>query len=228
MTTTFFRDRGPSLALVILIMVAVSLGQTGISYTMAFGALRVLLPRDRSGIATSLVILRFGLVALMAVLWALRRKHALFQLIVIANALFTLALLIQTSSLISALFGGASEAVNALMLDVVLMATSNILLFSVWYWLIDPPGIEDDSHADEPWDFLFPQRSSPLPHYDGWVPRYADYLFVAFTTSFAFSPTDTLPLSRRAKMLMLLQAAISVVTLTGVAGSAINILAGAK
>jgi hypothetical protein len=228
MTTTFFRDRGLSLVLVILIMFAVSLGQTGISYTMAFGALSALLPRDRSSIATSLVILRFCLVALMAVLWTLRRKHALFRLIVVANALFTMALLIQTGSLISALFGGASEAVNALMLDVVLMATSNILIFSVWYWLIDPPGIEDVSRADEPWDFLFPQRSSPLPHYDGWVPRYADYLFVAFTTSFAFSPTDTLPLTRRAKMLMLLQSAISVVTLTGVAGSAINILAGAK
>ena len=165
MTATFFRDRGPSLALVILIMFAISLGQTGISYTMAFGALSALLPRDRSGIATSLVILRFGLVALMAVLWALRRKHALFRLIVIANALFTMALLIQTSSLISALFGGASEAVNALMLDVVLMATSNILIFSAWYWLIDPPGIEADSRADEPWDFLFPQRSGSLPRH---------------------------------------------------------------
>src|SRR5271168_4763038 len=98
MAMTFFRDRGPSLALVMLIMLAISLGQTGISYTMAFGALRALLPRDRSGVATSLVILRFGLVALMAVLWALRRKHALFQLIIIANALFTIALLIQTSS----------------------------------------------------------------------------------------------------------------------------------
>jgi hypothetical protein len=228
MTTTFFRDRGLALALVILIMFAISLGQTGISYTMAFGALRALLPRDRSGVATSLTILRFGLVALMAVLWTLRRKHAVFQVIVVVNALFTIALLIQTGSLISALFEGAAEAVNALLLDVALMATSNILIFSVWYWLIDPPGIEDISRADEPWDFLFPQRSSPLPHYDGWAPRYADYLFVAFTTSFAFSPTDTLPLTRRAKMLMLLQAAISVVTLTGVAGSAINILAGAK
>jgi hypothetical protein len=179
-------------------------------------------------VATSLVILRFGLVALMAVLWALRRKRASFQLIVIANGLFTLALLVQTISLISALFGGASEAVNALLLDVALMATSNILIFSVWYWVIDPPGIKDVPRADEPWDLLFPQRGSPLPHYDGWVPLYPDYLFVAFTTSFAFSPTDTLPLTRRAKMLMLLQAAISVVTLTGVAGSAINILAGAK
>ena len=166
----FLRDRGSSLALVILIMLVISLGQAGISYTMAFGALSAVLPRDRSGVATSLVILRFGLVALMAVLWALRRKRALFQLIVVANALSTLALLIQTISLISALFGGASEAVNALMLDVVLMATSSILIFSVWYWGIDPPGIEDVSRADEPWDFLFPQRGSPLPHYDGWVP----------------------------------------------------------
>jgi hypothetical protein len=126
-----FGDRSSSLALVVLIMFVVSLGQTGISYTMAFGALSALLPRERSGIATSLAILRFGLVALMAVLWALRRKHALFQLIVIANTLFTIALLIQTSSLIAALFGGASEVVNALLVDVVLMATSNILIFSV-------------------------------------------------------------------------------------------------
>jgi hypothetical protein len=56
MTSMFLRDHGLSLALVILIMFVISLGQTGISYTMAFGALRALLPRDRSGIATSLVI----------------------------------------------------------------------------------------------------------------------------------------------------------------------------
>jgi hypothetical protein len=67
MMTTILRDRGSSLALVILIMFVTSLGQTGISYTMAFGALSAVLPRDRSGVATCLVILRFGLVALMAV-----------------------------------------------------------------------------------------------------------------------------------------------------------------
>jgi hypothetical protein len=55
---------------------------------------------------------------------------------------------------------------------------------------------------------------------------YVDYLFIAFTTNFAFSPTDALPLTRTAKMLMMVQAAISVVTLTGIAGAAINILAG--
>ena len=65
-----------------------------------------------------------------------------------------------------------------------------------------------------------------LPRYETWAPRYADCLLIAFTISFAFSPTDTLPLTRTAKMLMMAQAAISVVTLTGIAGAAVNILAG--
>jgi hypothetical protein len=124
------------------------------------------------------------------------------------------------------LFGFCSQAIGALMLNVVLMVLSNILIFSIWYWIIDPPGVEEVPRTDEPWDFLFPQRASSLPHYESWIPRFADYLYLAFTTSFAFSPTDTLPLTRRAKMLMLLQSAISVVTLTGIAGAAINILAG--
>ncbi len=226
--TSFFRDRGVWLAAVVLIMFAISLAQGGISYTMAFGPLRGLLPRDRSAIATVLVVLRFGLVALMAAMWALKWKRALFRVIIIANALFTLALLVHTSGLMAVLSGGASEAVNALLLDVVLMATSNILIFSVWYWIIDPPGVGDVPRADEPWDFLFPQRAGSIPHYESWVPRYGDYLFVAFTTSFAFSPTDAPPLTRRAKAIMLMQAVISVTTLTAIAGSAINILAGAK
>jgi hypothetical protein len=60
------------------------------------------------------------------------------------------------------------------------------------------------------------------------VPRYTDYLYLAFTTSFAFSPTDTLPLIRRAKMLMLLQSTISIITLTAIASSAVSLLAGSK
>lgn len=60
------------------------------------------------------------------------------------------------------------------------------------------------------------------------MPHYTDYLFVAFTTSFAFSPTDVMPLTRRAKLLMMLQASISIITLTGLAGTAINILASSN
>ena len=111
-----------------------------------------------------------------------------------------------------------------MLIDAALMSVSNILIFSIWYWIIDPPGVEDAPHEETPWAFLFPQRGSSLPHYERWRPSYADYLFVAFTTSFAFSPTDALPLTRMAKMLMLLQAAISVVVVLGIAGGAINAL----
>ena len=93
----------------------------------------------------------------MAVMWALGRKYALFRTIVIANVLFTFALLVHTSALVAVLFGGASEAVNALLVDVVLMATANILIFSIWYWIIDPPGVAEVPRPDEPREFLFPQ-----------------------------------------------------------------------
>jgi uncharacterized membrane protein len=100
------------------------------------------------------------------------------------------------------------------------------LIFSVWYWIVDPPGVEEDPRDKDAWDFLFPQRGGEIPHYEIWVPKYTDYLFIAFTTSIAFSPTDTLPLTRRAKILMMLQAGVSLVTITAIASSAINIMAG--
>ncbi|QOG21231.1 MULTISPECIES: hypothetical protein [Bradyrhizobium] len=225
---SFLRNRGTSLTMVVLILFATSLAQGAISYTMTLGALRGLLPSDVSLFGKGLIVLRFGLVTALSILWLFKLKRALFQLIILVNAWFTLGLLGQTSGLIATLFGSGSPAVRTLLLDVGLMAVSNILIFSIWYWIIDPPGVEEVTRAGEPWDFLFPQRGSSLPHYESWSPLYADYLFVAFTTSFAFSPTDVLPLTRRAKLLMLLQAAISVVSLTAIAGSAINILAGGK
>src|SRR5271163_2593372 len=107
---SFIRDRGPWLAAVVATMFAISLAQAGISYTLAFGPLQGLLPNDPSAIATALIVLRFGLVALMAAMWALKWKHALFRLIIVANALCTLALLVHTTGLVVVLSGGASEA----------------------------------------------------------------------------------------------------------------------
>jgi hypothetical protein len=135
-------------------------------------------------------------------------------------------LLLDTIGLIIVI-GGFRQAPQAMLIDAALMSISNIFIFSIWYWVLDPPGVEEvPNEDDEPWAFLFPQRGSPLPGFEHWVPGYADYLFIAFTTSFAFSPTDALPLTRQAKMLMLLQAAISVVIVLGIAGGAINALVG--
>jgi len=209
----FVRERGLSLALVILVISAAALAQGSISYTFVFGELRGPLGLNLAPLADFGYSLRWGLAALMAASWLLKKKRLLFMLVIVVNALATLVLLLHTGILTSVLAGLSAKTVKDILLDVVLLGISNILIFSIWYWVIDPPGIEKEQNTSEKWAFLFPQRGDALPNFEDWQPRYADYLFVAFTT-------------RTAKMLMLVQATISVITLTGIAGSAINILAG--
>ena len=206
-------------------MFLVALLQAGISYSVGQGPLRKFESPTFIVIASVLYALRIALLLLLAILWALKRKRALFRTIIAANAYFTLALLLDVISLLQVL-GGLRQAAQSLLIDAMLMSLSNMFIFSIWYWIIDPPGVEDEEDKEAPWAFLFPQRDSSLPHYASWSPGYADYLFIGFTTNFAFSPTDALPLTRTAKMLMLLQAGISVVIVTAIAGGAINALVG--
>ena len=102
---------------------------------------------------------------------------------------------------------------------------TNVIVFALWYWELDgggPPRRLADPAA--PRDFAFVQMTDPEVRRAGWHPRFTDYLYVAFTNASAFSPTDTMPLTRRAKMLMMLQSAISILTLLLVAARAVNIL----
>ena len=217
---------GPrSQTLVVFVIVLVSLIKNIMSYSFVFGGLSTFAPvLVRGPLEMSWTLLRFVVTGAVVAFWLMGRKRALFRAIIIANSVFTIGLILTTGSLVSVLFGFKASGVGVLLFDVLLLATANILVFSIWYWIIDPPGIDVDEPLNTPWDFLFPQRSSLLPGYEHWEPRYSDYLFLAFTTTFAFSPTDTLPLTRRAKLLMMLQATISVVTLVVVVGSAVNVL----
>ncbi len=222
----FFRTRSLSLTMVVLVLLAIVVLQESISYSVTFGRLASFVPGwNQSRVSAGWLTLRAILLIVTVVLWLFNRKREVFKAIIVTNGVLTVGLFVNMLALSEALLGFSSQAVKNLLVDVFFMAVTNILIFSIWYWLIDPPGIEETQRVNEPWDFLFPQRGSILPFYESWVPRYTDYLYLAFTTSFAFSPTDTLPLTRRAKMLMLLQATISIITLTGIAGSAINILA---
>jgi hypothetical protein len=227
--TRFFQNRSRSLSMVVLVLVGILLLQGGISYSTAYGRLAnfILIPGWQHGaFPTAWLVLRVVAILAVIALWVLNRKTDLFKAIIVVDGMLTFGLLLNMTILVDVLFGLSPAAVRTLLLDVVLMAVSSILIFSIWYWIIDPPGVEETQREDAAWDFLFPQRASILPGYESWTPRYVDYLYLAFTTSFAFSPTDTLPLARRAKMLMLLQSSISLITITAIAGSAINILAG--
>jgi hypothetical protein len=220
------KNRSPSLTMVVLVLLVILLMQSAISYSTTFGRLDSLTTDMRRGLSTGWLVFRGVVILVIIALWFLNRKKGLFKAIIFVNAMLTIGLMLNMLALSDILVGLTSQAAKVLLVEVFFMAVTNILIFSIWYWIIDPPGVEEILRMDEPWDFLFPQREGNLPFYETWLPQYTDYLYLAFTNSFAFSPTDVLPLTRRAKMLMLLQSVISIVTLTGIAGSAINLLAG--
>jgi hypothetical protein len=102
---------------------------------------------------------------------------------------------------------------------------TNVIIFALWYWELDRGGPVARAHAEVlEIDFLFPQMATPHVAPVDWEPRFADYLYVSFTNATAFSPTDTMPLTRWAKMAMALQSAISLVTAALVIARAVNIL----
>ncbi|HSX05967.1 MAG TPA: hypothetical protein VLF69_05845 [Candidatus Saccharimonadales bacterium] len=110
-----------------------------------------------------------------------------------------------------------------LILTAINLYLTNVIVFALLYWEMDGGGPGSRRAArDVERDFLFPQSS--LTALKQWHPTSLDYLYVSSTNATAFSPTDTLPLSRRAKMLMLVQSIISLVVVALVAARAVNIL----
>ena len=100
---------------------------------------------------------------------------------------------------------------------------TNVIVFSLWYWELDRGGpAERAADSGTPPSFAFPENAMPEFAETGWRPRYPDYLYLAFTNATAFSPTDTLPVKTWAKMTMLLQSAVSLVTAILVIARAIN------
>ena len=104
-----------------------------------------------------------------------------------------------------------------------LLYICNTLVFSLWYWAVDGGGSDQRLLSEHrAYDFLFPQQ---IGGFDGvWIPHYFDYLYVAFTGATAFSPTDTMPLSHRAKFLMMLEAMLALLLISFVVSRAINII----
>lgn len=122
-----------------------------------------------------------------------------------------------------------SESAGATGLQLLIAGTkvwaTNILVFSLLYWQMDRGG--PDARANQAGvrpDWQFPQTSAPDDVSPGWRPAFIDYLALGFTTATAFSPTDVLPLTSRAKLLMMLESLISLVTIVIVGSRAINIL----
>jgi uncharacterized membrane protein len=158
----------------------------------------------------------------------LRGSHRLARgLAFVVTGVVTLAVIASVFLLISSSFGGKTSA-PALLRDAALLWIINVATFAVWYWEIDgggPGRRHREGHVSE--DFLFPQMNFGDKAAHAWSPGFLDYLFLAFNTSTAFSPTDTAFLSWRAKVLMMVQALLSLLILAVLVSRAVNTLAGA-
>lgn len=114
---------------------------------------------------------------------------------------------------------------HALLLSAINIYITNIIVFGLWYYEMDGggPGRRLEIKAYEQ-DFLFPQHRNDTYRHPSWRPYFVDYLYASATNAMTFGPTDTLPLSRRAKLLMLAQTTVSIATIAIVASRAIGIL----
>ena len=121
--------------------------------------------------------------------------------------------------------GGHISDGRALILTAINIYLTNIIIFALWYWEMDGGGPGERLAVEKyELDFYFPQQQNELLKHPEWKPTFVDYLYVSSTNAMAFSPTDTMPLSRRAKMLMLAQSIVSLIAVALVAARAVNIL----
>jgi hypothetical protein len=142
---------------------------------------------------------------------------ALLAVVSLANAFLLLAV-------IASLVRGEERSGAQLLLKAITVWTTNVIAFGLWFWAFDRGGpARRRDPSPPPPDFQFPQLENPQLAAPGWRPELVDYLYVSFTNSIAFSPTDAMPLSRWAKLLMLAESGLSSLTILLVAARAVNI-----
>jgi hypothetical protein len=155
-----------------------------------------------------------------------RYRRAIRRAALVLTAVITIMNFAALEELVRALLTGRSAAGPTLLLDALNIWLTNVIAFALWFWNIDHGGPAMRGLNRLGADFLFPQMSLPAEVVrQPWLPGFVDYLFLSFTNATAFSPTDTLPLTQRAKLLMMAESTVSLLTVALVAARAVNILA---
>jgi len=191
----------------------------------AIGGLHLALPRALT-LGPQWMLLAVAMTLLVPTVVARRRgftrANAIFGFLI--SSVITIDLIVTLVSLVAALPTHV-ETPGALLRSGAILWVTNVLVFASWYWRLDAGGPNkremQKSHVHGA--FLFPQMTAESPD-RAWRPGFVDYLFVAFNTSAAFSPTDTPVLSRWAKLLSMVQAAISFTTVAVLLARGVGIL----
>jgi hypothetical protein len=193
---------------------------------LAAAGVYLALPEPLS-LGPSWLLLAIVVLLLIPILMTDRYGHykATRILTITANGIITIAMIASLILLVKGI-PGHLETPKALLRSASALWITNILVFALWYWKLDaggplrrdrPDGLSNSS-------FLFPQMLSRKEQDSSWKPNFVDYLFLAFNTSTAFSPTDTAVLSRWAKLGMMVQSLISLMIVALLAARAVNIL----
>jgi uncharacterized membrane protein len=187
------------------------------------GIIYALLPSNLRVIEPNWLLLVIEAALILPLLLIHRRlTHTTIRLfILILLGIVTLALAAGVTLLIVTLPKNSQGL--SLLRSAVLLWIFNILVFALWYFEIDGNGpYQRPLSKHKAADFMFPQQADG--NTNGWAPLFIDYLFLAFTGATALSPADTFPLTRKAKVLMMLEAIFSMAIIVLLAARAVNIL----
>ncbi|HET9721801.1 MAG TPA: hypothetical protein VFP32_02115 [Candidatus Saccharimonadales bacterium] len=181
----------------------------------------------RLGPKFTIAILEFAL--LFAITFTAPRRHSTTATLnkaisTILIGLVSLANGGQLALLIKALLDNSTLPGRALLTGALAIFITNIIMFGLWYWEFDSPGLSGVKKHDSSPQFQFPNMQDEMRRINKWEPTFFDYLYISITNSTAFSPTDTMPLTHATKALMSVQALISLLTVVLVTARAVNIL----
>ena len=171
-------------------------------------------------------------IALLGPLLLANRSHGharsgrLWRRISVASiALVNVANIASLALLIHSLLNGSKSSGKQLILAAIGIWLTSLIVFALWYWQVDRGGPVARCNPDQPKpDLFFPQMANPELASPDWAPTFVDYAYVSLTNCMAFSPTDTMPLTRRIKTIMGAQSLVSLATIAIVGSRAVNIL----
>jgi hypothetical protein len=193
---------------------------------LAAAGVYLALPENLS-VGPSWLLMAVVVILLIPILMTYRygRYRATRILTLIVNGFITVAMVASLVLLVKGI-PEHLQTPKALLGSASALWATNILVFALWYWKLDAGGplMRERPHALCGSSFLFPQMLSKEEKDSNWKPNFVDYLFLAFNTSTAFSPTDTAVLSRWAKVGTMLQSLISLTIVALLAARAVNIL----
>lgn len=163
-------------------------------------------------------------IAIVLTMWLGSEKRGVRAVMTAYLIFLVLACVMNAVLLLVSLLRGSDDSGVYLLLAGFGVLTINVLSFGLVYWWIDGggPGRRADGTVTDP-DFLFPQQGLAKTE---WKPGLIDYLFTAYTNIIAFSPTDTMPLTHRVKILFTLQSTTALLTIVVTLSRAVNLIPG--